>query len=178
MASHPHTFRLGAVLVAVLFAGGCAGEPDPATKLKLAHEQAQQCANAFLKGDYHTFARMTYPTLAEKVGGVDALATLLRSKVREWKDKKIVLRKAQTDPPTQIVPGGSDLFTVVPYTLGLTAAGMKMNQKTYLIGVSSDRGRTWKFIEAGDSREKLLTFVPHLPDTLTIPEKETRVGED
>jgi hypothetical protein len=67
---------------------------------------------------------------------------------------------------------------VVPFVLEMTASGGKIHQKSFVIGVSGDKGKTWTFVDAGDKdRKALKQILTDLPEKHKLPEKEKPVIE-
>jgi hypothetical protein len=44
--------------------------------------------------------------------------------------------------------------------------------KSYLLGISSDNGKTWKFVDGAGLDDKITGGLPKLPAKLKLPEKQ------
>ena len=67
---------------------------------------------------------------------------------------------------------GDDLYIVVPFLLEMKAPGGKLLQKSFVIGVSSDQGKTWTFVNGDQEMKKIKQVLPDLPDKLKLPERQ------
>jgi hypothetical protein len=54
----------------------------------------------------------------------------------------------------------------------------KISQKTFLIGISSDKGKTWTFINGDLDIKRVKSVFPNLPEKLKLPDKEKPVLEN
>ena len=69
--------------------------------------------------------------------------------------------------PTQVVKAGPDLHALLPLTQVMSAPGGELHLAGHLLGVSSDGGKTWTFVDTGtlnarSVREVLPSFNPEL----------------
>jgi hypothetical protein len=75
-----------------------------------------------------------------------------------------------------LVEAAAEVYAIVPFKLRMTGpGGVSGTQPSYLIGVSGDHGRNWKFLDgsgvAGD-RAKLKQVLPNFPKALRLPPNE------
>jgi hypothetical protein len=107
------------------------------------------------------------------VGGPQALIKLLQSGRAEMKKDGFDFRSVDTGRPKQFVSAGAELLGIVPTTLTMQAPDGKLLQKSYLVAVSPDDGRSWWFIDgAGLDPDKVKKVIPKFPAKLRLPEKE------
>lgn len=59
-------------------------------------------------------------------------------------------------------------FAVVPTTMTLKTPQGKVSQDGFVLGVSEDNGKNWKFV-SGSTKEKLKILFPDVIDKLAIP---------
>lgn len=75
--------------------------------------------------------------------------------------------------PSDLVEASGEVYVVVPCELEVTQPdGSRHRQPSYLIGVSSDRGQNWKFLDGagvGGDRDKLKQVLPKFPKSLQLP---------
>jgi hypothetical protein len=84
---------------------------------------------------------------------------------------------AKVAEPSEPVQGGEKLFVVVPFELEMRIPNGKLRQRTFVIGISGDQGKTWTFLnDNGDPKQRHM-LVPNLPKALKLPEKSPPVIE-
>src|SRR5882724_11962689 len=72
-------------------------------------EQAYIMGQAFLKGDYQTFAKYTYPDIVSAMGGESRMATVLANSASSMKTQGMTFDNITFDSPSKIVKSGSEL---------------------------------------------------------------------
>jgi hypothetical protein len=168
---------LGLVLAGA--AGGCqaAAQPGDAKLQQLVKSKVEAMNTALLRGDYAKIADLTHPKVVEESGGREKMIATMKDTMEGLKSRGIVFRGAKVDPPTEFASADGEMFTVVPFSLEITTPGQKITQRTFVIGVSGDRGQTWTFIngDLGEAQVKLL--LPNLPKELKLPRNQPPVVE-
>jgi hypothetical protein len=87
------------------------------------------------------------------------------------KAQGIAFKSYNVGDPGEFMSEGNNTFVIVPTVLELTFTGGKAIGKSYLLGISSDEGKTWKFGDGAglakkESRDRIL---PKLPAKLKLP---------
>src|SRR5262245_8815089 len=162
-----------ACMAILISAGLTAGQADETPALKALHLQAKAAAKATLSGDFEKLADLTFPKVVEAVGGKakfveagNAFKQALTSKGWEIKEYKL-------SAPTETVGTEDHDFGLVKATLYMSLPQGKLIQKTYLLGISTDKGKTWKFVDgAGIADPKAKKLLPPLPKSLQLPKLE------
>lgn len=144
---------------------------------EIARARAEEINNALITEDYDRIVELTHPKLVELMGGRKKMITTMESGTKDMKAKGVEIRKVTVDKPGEIVKKRDESFVVVPFLIELKAPGGKLFQKSYVIGVSNDRGKSWKFINGSIERKKIETVVPSLPEELKLPEFQKPVFE-
>jgi len=164
------TWRFVACLV-LMFCARPVGADDAEIK-KTAKAKATECQNAFVKGDYETFADLTHPKAIEDSGGrkkmVEGLAAEIKSLKAMGTEFKAVKMAEASDP----VAAGKVLYICVPFTMEMSTPNGLVGVKSSLLGISTDKGKTWLFVDAIAGRESLKKSFPDLPAALVIPKNE------
>ena len=159
------------LVVTITFAARADEAPSAAAVKKL----AQEMGVATLKGDYAKLIDQTYPTLVEQLGGREKAIETVTTLMKQMKDQGFILQSYDIGEPGMFLSEGGNTFVVLPARLEMTIPGGKMISKSFLLGISADKGKTWKFadgagiIKQKEQREKLL---PKLPADLKFPEQE------
>lgn len=163
-----------AELVLVLVGGALAGPPNSQGQpaVAAAQQQARITIDAIARGDWEKLIEMTYPTVVEDGGGAKGMAEGLRSIRSKMAENQQIVRAVQLGAPGELYREGEFSFVVFPFTTEITAPHDRVTVKSYLLGISSDDGKTWRFIDgmglrSPKARKRLL---PTLPKGLTLPE--------
>lgn len=123
--------------------------------------------------DHEKFAELTAPEVIEKIGGRQKYIALLKS--NDGSDKVFEKEIFTAGDPHEIVAHNNKLFAVVPFTLeAITAKKTVIKTTASMVGISTNDGKTWKFI----SDDAFFEFFPELEGKLTIPKKDISVTTD
>ena len=131
--------------------------------------------DATVSGDFKTVLDMTYPKVLEAMGGKDAALKEIEGAMKAIKGQGITFSVKGVETPT-VMKGGKDFYSVTAYALLMSANGKKISLGSAVIGISSDEGKTWKFINLDDKGEKgVREMLPQLPADMKIPKQEQKV---
>ncbi len=162
---------------------GCSGKPPVNREhaLKSLTSQAEEVGQAMLAGDHAKMAQLTHAALVDKLGGRDNFIRQLEMITTDMKDRGFQFKAVTFSEPSDLVESSGKLYAVVPFKLELVAPGVtRGSQTSFLIGVSSDGGAGWRFVDgsgvAGD-RSKLESILPEFPPELRLPAKQAPVFE-
>ena len=139
--------------------------PKEQALANLKTQAGQMCAAVTTK-DISALADFTHPKVVEAVGGrqkfIDAVNAVGAS--------GMTIQSVEISSyPTEWKDAGSDFYAVLGKVTKITAPnGQKMKMTGSLLAISSDRGKTWKFVE-GTERGKIVSMFPKLPADLTLP---------
>jgi hypothetical protein len=154
---------------------------DPAfSPSQNAREKAIQLHNAYLAEDFDTVADATIPKVVELIGGRAKMLASLQKGARDLKDRRIAMESFRVGEAREVVESGKELYVIVPCSIVVQRPDAKVTTSSYLLGVSSDAGKTWTFIDgAGVTEENLKQIVPNFPfDKLKLPAKTPPVVEE
>jgi hypothetical protein len=150
----------------------------PDKQLLAIKQQADEVGKAVLAEDYFKVVDLTLPKVVELLGGRSKMVETMRAGTKEMKSQGITFHAIKVDPPKEVVKAGPDLIAVVPEVVTMKVPGGKVHQKSYLLAVSADQGRTWKFLDgAGVAGDNLKQVLPNLPKEVKLPKKEEPVFE-
>lgn len=141
--------------------------PESAAVKKLCEELGV----ATIKGDYAKVIDHTYDRVVKLMGGREKAIATIEAGMKQLKDKGFTLKAYNVGEPGEFLTESGNTFVVVPTRLELLFPGGMVIAKSYLLGISPDKGVTWKFAdEAGikdkKARDKIL---PKLPANLELP---------
>jgi hypothetical protein len=136
--------------------------------------QAQEVNDAFRRRDFGRMVDMTYPKVIEGAGGREKMIAALAKGMKEMEVEGVSVLSSTAAAPTQIVHASKWIYAVVPTTLKVKAKDGIFQTESSMIGLSSDQGANWTFIDAGGKDHKqLLSILPAPSDVLKLPaEKE------
>lgn len=143
-------------------------------RLDAAHQLASQSIAAFRANDFNAYIKFIHPVIVEDVGGKDLMIQITRH-------GKVTLDE-QTDgfdtsvkQPTRLIQGTQNLYTIVPQQVTLRLKNDEtINRNSYLLGVSGNDGRSWKFVDGGTEAEKIRQLFPDFPANERLPNDPPR----
>ncbi len=145
---------------------------------QVAKAKADEVVQATVKGDCGKLADFTYPKVLAMMGGRDKMIAALESALKSLKDKGVEFLSAKVGDASPLVRGGSEVYTVVPFTLVMKVPEGKGALNSFLLGISRDKGKTWTFVDGkiiADDPKLTKKLLPNLPATLKLPKKEKPV---
>lgn len=138
-------------------------------RLDTAHQFASQSIAAFRSNDFQAYVKFLHPVVVEDAGGRDTMIQITRH-------GKVTLDE-QTDgydtsvkQPTRLIQGTRNLYTVVPQQVTLRLKDdQTINRSSYLLGVSDNDGKSWKFVDGGTDAQKIRQLFPDFPANERLP---------
>jgi len=145
-------------------------KPDKAAVKKL----AQELGTATVKGEYAKVIDNTIDTAVEQLGGREQAIKSVEAIMKALTNNGISLTNFQANEPGDFVNEGNSTFVIVPTKLEMKTPDSKLLVKSYFIGVSTDNGKSWKFVDGAgmDNAEFRSKIFPKMPAKLKLPEKE------
>lgn len=135
----------------------------------------QKMMDATCTGDYNTVLDMTYPKVLELMGGKEAALKEIEAAMKAIKGQGITFKVKEVSTPT-VMKGAKDHYSVTPYSLLMTVPGKKITLISAVVGISTDEGKSWKYINLDDKGEKgVRDMLPQLPAEMKIPKQEQKV---
>lgn len=158
------------LFIALSAAAASAQEGLGEAAAKQLQAQAEECGNSFVKGDYGRLADCTLPKLVELLGGREKMVELVRKDVEQGKAEGFEPLSSTHSAPTQVLRAGGQTYAVLPYKLRVRAPKEILVSDSFMIGVSSDGGQSWKFL-SGDSVDdaRLKVLIPDAVGKLKFP---------
>jgi hypothetical protein len=142
---------------------------------QMAKRQADEAIQATIDGKFSKLADLTYPKVIEMIGGKEKMIARLQTNYKDMKEQGFVFQSAKVQEPSALVAAGETVYTVVPFTLEMKVTGGLLSTKSYLLGISSNKGKSWTFVDgSGISNDEKTTrkLLPGLPAALKLPKKE------
>lgn len=138
--------------------------------------QAQEVNDAFRRRDFARMVDLTYPKVIEAAGGRDKMVAALAKGMKEMETEGVVVLSSTAGTPTQTVHVSGSIYAVLPTTLKVKAQDGIFQTEGSMIGISSDSGATWTFIDAGGKdHNELKRLLPDAADKLSLPPEKQPV---
>lgn len=138
-----------------------------------AEKQATIMAMLLLKKDYKAFTAFTYATVIRMAGGLDKMASYMEESFKGMEGEGFTIAKVKLKNCSKIIHTEKQLQCTLTEIIELKHSDGKLIQKSTLIGISNDKGVTWKFIDThGATLNKLQETVKELSNDLIIPEQQ------
>lgn len=158
------------IITCLLFVvvSGCHGVPTDADRVKAL---AKKLADATSSKDYASVIDLTYDPIVEGMGGREEAIKKIEKSLAKSKNLGFEILSTKIGLPGEFHVEGDNTFVVVPMTLEMTAPYGKSVTETFILGISSDHAKTWKFVNGttipneGDSDD----FLPKRPASLVLP---------
>ena len=135
----------------------------------------QELGAATLAGDYAKIIDYTNESIVKLLGGRAKAIESTEAVMKLMKAGGFTIKAYNVGEPGKFYTEGDNTFVVIPSSLELTFPGGRVIGKSYLLGISPDGGKTWKFSDgAGITKYKgmLDKVLPKLPADLKLPEAE------
>jgi hypothetical protein len=159
--------RFVSVLIVLTTLASC-GSPNNAAIKLAAKAKVQALNDATIGGDYDKVADLTHPKIIQMAGCRDKLIDIIENSMEEMKQKGIVLESSKVGEPSEIVKQGDEIYIIVPFDLTMKFRDGMRTSSAYVIGVSTDEGKKWAFVNAS-SGDNIKEILPNLPEKLKLP---------
>ena len=132
--------------------------------------QAKEVNDAFSRKDFARFMDLTYPKVVEMAGGREKMLAAMNKELKEMESEGVVLLSSTSGAATQFLHDSGSIYAVVPNTLKVKAQDGIFQTEGSLIGISTDGGVKWTFIDAsGKDLTELKKLLPGIADKLKLP---------
>jgi hypothetical protein len=149
-------------------------QADEPAAAEIVKKRAQELGNATIRGDYAKVIDDTFDGVVRELGGRDKAIQVIANGMSKLKAKGITFKKYSVGKPGDFHREGDNTFVVVPTVLEMSLPGNRLIAKSYLLGISGDNGKSWKFVDGAgmDKKEIREKVLPKLPAKLQLPAKE------
>ena len=158
----------------VLLLIGCsynANAQDKIQKLKPAVKAAAKHMNdALVRKDLKTFVKTTYPKVVEQTeGGLEKIQAELEKQIAALEKAGNKILSAWPGEASAIIDTAGEYQCTIPQYMKMQLDNGKLTTQTTLIGLSSDKGKTWYFIDATDkSLSQWRSLFPNISSQLVL----------
>jgi len=131
--------------------------------------QAKELETALASKDYAKVIDLTHPKVIEIGGGREKLLAEMTNEMKSMEAEGVELLSSTSATPSQLIRDASGIYAVVPVTTRIKAKDGVFQTEGSLIGVSTDGGLNWTFVDAtGKDQTELKKILPNL-DQLNVP---------
>jgi hypothetical protein len=151
-----------------------AAHSDDTDVKKTAKAKAEEIQTALVKGDLEKVADLTHPKVVTGLGGKEKMVARMKKEIEAMKGQGSAFKSAKILDPSEPITAGKELYIGIPFDLEMTVTGGRLLSRGFLVGVSSDGGKSWTFVDGVPGRDKIKELLPNLPDALVFPKREPR----
>lgn len=160
-----------AVLIGLLwtFLPGVAPQ-ETDSKFPRVQELARELASATLEGKFEQLIDLTYPSFIENLGGREEAIQTVRQGMNQMQQAGFKMEQFKVGQPGPLSSTDQHQFLVVPTETLISSPQGKIKGKSFLLAISADAGKTWKFVDGAGLRTKTsLDRLPKLPEGFELP---------
>ncbi len=130
----------------------------------------------FLKKDFISFCKYTYPKIVEMMGGTNKMAEVIAKGSKEMLSKGTDFLSITFGEASKIITIGKELQCTVPQVIEMKVPNGRLITRSTLIAISIDNGKKWYFIDtSGKDIQTMKKVLPNLSEELVIPQKKQPV---
>jgi hypothetical protein len=142
---------------------------DSAASVQLT-TQARIMADALISSDYATLADYTYPKVVQMMGGKQKMVKLMDSLFLAYKTEGIAFTEINFEPPSSLLNNTTNLQATIIQHLIMQLPQGRFMQTSTLLGISTDKGLHWKFLDTVHKDAAAIKKVfPGLNPAIKIP---------
>jgi hypothetical protein len=133
-------------------------------------EAAKLCARGALNKDAAAIVNCMPDNVVDAVGGRQVTMATIAKIFADVDAAGGTVDDVRISPPTAIARGAGHAYAIVPETLTMAMPQGRGVQRSYLLGVSGDDGRSWRLVDGVKlTRVLVVKFFPDFPATLELP---------
>ncbi len=135
---------------------------------------------ATMEENFELAVKYMHPLIVQMMGGAVKTAYHLKQEVVTMKADGFTISDVEIEQPGKIVPAGTEYYCVIPEKVIISYRNKRLYNNSSILGVSTDYGRNWRFIDAGGmTDEQIKQYLPEIAGKLNIPKRsETRELND
>ena len=162
-----------AVALSLTFAVAAQTSLPDSVAMANANTQGNTMAQLLLEKNYTDFAKYTYPPIIKMAGGEKNMIAIIKKGLDDVEAQGYTFISFSIEKPTKILHLKNSLQCVVVENIKMKIPNGKLTTSSALIGVSTDKGNNWTFIDThGADLKSLQKTIPGLSNDLQMPEKK------
>ena len=132
-------------------------------RLTSAYNAATASLAAFRQNDFETLVNLMHEKAIEDGGGREQMIATAQL-AKDTLELQTEGFDSQVHFPTRIIEVGETRFTIVPQTVTIRLkSDQALDRNSYLLGVSHDNGRSWRFVDGASGAQKIRELFPDIP---------------
>lgn len=136
-------------------------------------KQANDVALATKNNDYQTVQKHTYPKLVSMLGGKEKMEATSKKMISKMQSQGFKIESVIIGEPEKIYNAGTELHCLVPQTIIFGSVRGRLQQSSYLLAVSTNKGAYWYFMDAAKlDAQNAGTIFPKFNTSLVLPQKQ------
>jgi hypothetical protein len=144
--------------------------------LNAIEQQGNTMGKLLLSKDYKTFIKYTHPVIMDMAGGEENMIEIIKAGMEQVENQNISISFCSVERPVSYISFKNELQCTVVQRMEMKFPEGRVLSKSFLVAVSDDKGKNWKFIDPnGRDLKELQKILPDLSDTLIIPKDEEPV---
>ncbi len=134
-------------------------------------ESTQEYVDAFVKNEFVKVATLTHPDLVKMNGGEEFVVDDLKAERASSSAEGLIYNSAEVKAPLKILEYNGELQAVIPVEYTMQLVDKEYTNKTYVLAVSKDEGKTYRFVNLMQYDDASLgEFVGNLSPEITVPQ--------
>lgn len=131
---------------------------------------AEKMASALVDNDFKAFADFNYPKLLDQAGGKEKFIQELENSAKAQKERGDKFLKISVTNPSKTVECNGELQCVLRQEATMSLSGGKpFTFASNLIAISTDKGKSWTFLNASDKNVSDIKKVfPNICDSIPL----------
>ncbi|MDA8692757.1 hypothetical protein N9L92_01755 [Saprospiraceae bacterium] len=134
-------------------------------------ESTQGYVDAFVNNEFAEVATLTHPDLVDMNGGEAYVVEDLKDERLSSSGEGLVYNSAEVKAPLKILEYNGEIQAIMPVEYTMQLVDKEYINKTYILAVSTDGGKTYKFVNLMQFDDaSLREFVGNLSPEISIPQ--------
>ncbi|ANF51355.1 hypothetical protein A0O34_12920 [Chryseobacterium glaciei] len=136
-------------------------------------KQANDMRKYFMEKNYDAFSNYVYDGVIKMYGNKKKMIDASVDAINQMEKAGYTFKDVTFSEVSDIINNKAELQTVVHQKIEMETPKGKILGDYYLIGISKDNGKLWKFIDtAGKNISEMIKYFPNLSSKLNIPKKK------
>ena len=131
--------------------------------------QAKELEDALGRKDYGKVIDLTYPKVIEFAGGREKMLAETTREVQSMEAEGVEIISSNCGTPSQFMSDAGGIYAVIPVVSKVKATDGIFQTEGCLIGISTDGGQNWTFVDATGKDQTELKKVLPIFDKLNLP---------
>ncbi len=146
------------------------------TENKNLNSQLSKMKKFFIAEDYESFSKYTYPKVIEMMGGKSNMINATKQAMNSMKNEGFIVMEIKHKHPSEFLKKGKELQCTITQVFIMKTPQGKIESQYSLIGISSDNGQNWSFIDtSGKDKATMLKYFPNLHKDIIIKPKKQKL---